>query len=64
MAINEMVASLLSEENSGCVCYITSEVNVFENNRDDSPFSQENTSCQKAVLFQRQFFHDSHLGFS
>lgn len=37
----------------GCVCHITSEVNVLENIRGDSPFSQGNTACQKAVLFQR-----------
>lgn len=56
-----MVAFLLSEESGGYVCPITSEVNAL-GNRDKSPFSQENTSCQKAVLFQRQFFHYSHLG--
>lgn len=63
-AINKMVSSLLSEKKGGSVCYyITSGVNVLKNIKDDSPFSQENTSCQKTVLFQKEFFHYFHLGF-
>lgn len=34
-----MMASLVNEEKSDCMCGITSEVNISQNIKDDSPFS-------------------------
>lgn len=57
------MASLQNEEKGDCMHGITSEVIVSLNIRDDSPFSQENTLCQKRVFCQMQLFHYSYLGF-
>jgi len=61
--INETMASLMNEEKGDRMHGITSEINVLQNIKDDSPFSQENTSCQKRLFCQTELFHGSSWDF-
>lgn len=49
------MACLLNRKKDDCMCGITSEINVLQNIKDDSPLSQEYTFVRKEYFAKYNF---------